>query len=109
MKQLNWEGVMGIPTAGWSNKNGTADRGCNCGTWKQHWIKQSQKSWPSICSVEGCLSVPTLGAHVINSNVMGERIVPMCDSCNKRAGNFSLKNGINVPSANKSDTCGKTV
>lgn len=98
---------MSIPTIGWSNKGGTIDRACKCGTWKQHWINFSKKQWPANCSVEGCSNKPTLGAHVINPTVIGERIVPMCDSCNSLSGTFTLKGSISVPSANKSQTCEK--
>jgi hypothetical protein len=97
---------MSIPTSGWSNKGGTTDRACNCGTWKQHWINFAKKPWPVGCSVQGCSNTPTLGGHVINSNVTGERIVPMCDSCNRLGGTFSLKGSVSVPSANRSETCG---
>jgi hypothetical protein len=98
---------MTIPTTDWSNKGGTADRSCACGTWKQHWINFSQKTWPDQCSVSNCTSKPTLGGHVINSAVTGERIVPLCDSCNKLSGTFTLKGGVTVPSANKAETCEK--
>lgn len=96
-----------VTTAGWSNKGGTGDRGCKCGTWKQHWVNYSNKSWPSTCSVDGCSNSPTLGAHVINGAVAGERIVPMCDSCNKLVGSFKLKDKVTLASANKSETCDK--
>lgn len=99
---------MGLSATGWKNKGGTADRACKCGTWKQHWLNFSGKSWPTSCSVKDCSSTPTLGAHVINPDVTGERIVPMCDSCNKLSGTFSLKGEVNCPSANKSETCEKT-
>lgn len=99
---------MDIPATGWKNKVGTADRECKCGTWKAHWIKFAKKSWPDTCSVKGCSSAPTLGAHVINPEVTGERIVPMCDSCNKLSGVFVLKELITLPSANKSATCDKS-
>lgn len=99
---------MDIPAAGWSNKSGTADRACKCGAWKQHWMNFStKKTWPDSCSVKGCFSTATLGAHVINLKVVGERIVPMCDSCNKLGDTFTLKGGTSVPSANKSQTCEK--
>lgn len=98
---------MNIPTSGWSNKSGTTDRACVCRTWKQHWINFSQKSWPSSCSINSCYAPPTLGGHVINPDVDGERIVPLCDSCNKLVGVFTLKVGVVVPSANKSQTCEK--
>ena len=38
--------------SGWKNKVGTADRACKCGSWKNHWIKFSDKAWPAKCSVE---------------------------------------------------------
>ena len=97
---------MSIPATGWKNKNGTANRSCNCGTWKQHWIKFAKKIWPAVCSVQGCASSPTLGAHVINTSVVGERIVPMCNSCNGLSTTFTLKGKVTLPSANISDTCG---
>lgn len=98
---------MALPTSGWKNKGGTADRACKCGTWKQHWLNYSNKQWPTSCSVSGCTNKPTLGAHVINPDVTGERIVPMCDSCNKLKSSFSLKVDVVCPSANKSETCEK--
>lgn len=98
---------MGVTCDGWKNKKGTGVRSCNCGSWKQHWINSSGKTWPSECSVKGCTNKATLGAHIINSNVSGEKIVPACDSCNKLTGEFSLKGGITVVSANKSETCDK--
>jgi len=97
---------MSVPTTGWSNKGGTTDRACNCGTWKDHWKKFSKKSWPTSCSVQGCSNPPTLGGHVINPAVTGERIVPMCDSCNRLSSTFSLKGGITVTKANRSESCG---
>ena len=97
---------MAITTNGWKNKKGTAERSCSCGTWKQHWINYSGKSWPSICSVYGCSNIPTLGAHIYNPNVTGEKIVPMCASCNGLDGSFNLKAGVTLVSANKSETCG---
>ena len=98
---------MTIPATGWKNKVGTSDRGCKCGTWKDHWIKFSKKPWPASCSVKNCGASPTLGAHVINPDVAGERIIPMCDSCNKVSDTFTLKGEVSVPSANKSETCEK--
>ena len=91
----------------WKNKNGTGDRTCSCGSWKQHWINYSGRSWPDECSVSRCANKPTLGAHVINSKVPGEKIVPMCDSCNKKTEYFDLKNNTILVNANKSETCEK--
>lgn len=96
---------MNVPTTGWSNKRGTSDRSCACGGWNKHWTKFSSKTWPSSCSVANCNNSPTLGAHVINAGVSGEKIVPMCDSCNKLSSTFTLKNDITVVNANKSETC----
>ena len=91
----------------WKNKAGTGERVCKCGSWKQHWVNFSKKPWPSQCSVAGCMNAPTLGAHIINDDVKGEKIVPMCDSCNKKTGTFNLKDGISLVNANRSETCEK--
>lgn len=96
-----------ITCKNWKNKKGTGVRTCTCGTWKQHWINFSGKPWPVSCSVSGCTNKPTLGAHVINSEVSGEKIVPMCASCNNITEYFDLKGGITLVSANKSETCEK--
>jgi hypothetical protein len=98
---------MSVTNDGWSNKSGTSDRSCKCGTWKEHWINFSNKAWPTNCSVKGCTNKATLGAHVINASVTGERIIPMCNSCNSLSGTFSLNGGTGIPSANISKTCGK--
>ena len=98
---------MSVSNNGWSNKNGTSDRSCTCGTWKQHWINYSNKEWPTSCSVKGCTNKATLGAHVINETVTGEKIVPMCNACNSQSYKFSLKGATGIPSANISKTCGK--
>lgn len=97
---------MDLPVSGWKNKRGTGERTCRCGSWAQHWVNFSGQSWPATCSVAGCSQRPTLGAHVINSVVSGEFIVPMCDACNKRVGEFTLKGGIGLASANVQETCG---
>ncbi len=97
---------MSLPCKGWKNKVGTSDRSCACGSWKQHWINTSSKEWPTYCSVEGCFNRATLGAHIYNSDVSGERIAAMCESCNKNNREFSLKGGITLVSANQAKTCG---
>lgn len=98
---------MSITATGWKNKGGTANRSCACGSWKKHWINNTSKSWPSSCSVKGCSDTATDGAHVINSNVTGERIVPTCSPCNQSTLSFDLKGGVTLVSANKSETCDK--
>ena len=95
---------MSVSCDGWANKNGTAARTCSCGSWKKHWLNEAKQAWPDTCSVEGCSSAPVLGAHVYHADIDGERIIPVCDSCNKLSSKFSLKGGIMIPSANK-NTC----
>lgn len=96
---------MDITATGWKNKGGTAVRSCNCGSWAQHWVNFAHETWPVTCSVSRCNNRATLGAHIINPSVIGEKIVPMCASCNGLAGSFSLKGGITLPSANTAETC----
>lgn len=96
---------MSPPLDGWKNKRGTEDRSCQCGSWKNHWLNFSGKSWPDKCAVGSCSNKATLGAHVYNSSVSGEYIVPMCRSCNAQQGEFSLKGNTTLVSANKSKTC----
>lgn len=96
---------MTITANNWKNKSGTSNRSCNCGTWKQHWLNASKKDWPDTCSISGCSNEPILGAHIINTDVIGERIVPACDSCNKLGGEFDLKGGVTLVYANQSKTC----
>ena len=98
---------MSITAENWKNKKGTSNRSCKCGSWIQHWVNGSGKSLPKKCSIEGCDNLSTLGAHIINPNVSGEKIVPACDSCNQTSDEFNLKGGITVVSANKSETCEK--
>ena len=97
--------MSNFPLGNWKNKNGTKDRSCKCGSWKQHWMNNSGRSWPIFCSVEGCTNFATLGAHVYNPDVSGEKIIPMCESCNKLSGAFSIKATTVPVSANKSETC----
>jgi hypothetical protein len=96
---------MSLPADGWKNKAGTGNRSCRCGSWKQHWINATGKSWPKKCSIAGCDNDATLGAHIVNSKVSGGKIAPACDSCNKLSGEFSLKGGVTLVSANKQETC----
>ena len=98
---------MTITANNWSNKNGTANRACKCGTWKKHWINFANKTWPATCSVKGCTNPPALGAHVINRSVSGEKIIPMCSSCNGLNYAFDLDGGVTLPSANIAETCDK--
>jgi hypothetical protein len=98
---------MGLPVKNWKNKKGTGERKCRCGSWKDHWINISGKEWPALCSVADCKETPTLGAHVINTKDLNEKIVPMCDSCNKINESFALKSDVVIVSANTAETCEK--
>lgn len=98
---------MSFPIEGWKNKNGTSERTCKCGSWENHWKNFSKRDWPYYCSKEGCINRATLGAHVINSKVNGEYIVPLCYSCNQLEDEFALEGGTVLVPANKSETCEK--
>lgn len=100
---------LGLRTDGWKNKNNTGERSCKCGTWKKHWLNFSKKEWPEKCSVEGCNSKPTLGAHIFNhyDNTKKEYIAPFCAECNAKQEMFNLKGGVTLVPANKSETCEK--
>ncbi len=99
--------MSAVSSSGWKNKEGTSDRKCNCGSWKQHWINNTDKSWPPVCSINECEKDATLGAHVYNPDAEGEYIVPACELCNQITKTFDLKSGVTVVSANKSETCSK--
>lgn len=98
---------MSLPIKGWKNKGGTSERACRCGSWKQHWINCSSKTWPSQCCVAGCTASAEVGAHVYNvsDEVHGEYIVPACKRCNALTGEFTLKGEVTFISANKQKTC----
>lgn len=92
----------------YKNKNGTAERKCKCGSWKQHWLNFSGEKWPEKCSVWGCNNTATLGAHVYSvASSTAEYIIPACDSCNKRSDEFQLSSFTKKVSANQSKTCNK--
>ena len=90
-----------ITARGWKNKKGTAEEKCVCDTWRDHWVKHSHKPWPEECSVLGCSNKAILGAHVINSEVEGTRIIPMCGSCNQNDQPFTVKDNTTLTNANK--------
>lgn len=91
------------------NKKGTAERRCNCGSWKQHWINVSGKKWPDKCMVKGCDAQATLGAHITKVGESKEYIVPACESCNQSSSEFQLKQDDCLVSANQSETCRKNI
>lgn len=97
---------MALIAENWKNKNGTSDRECKCGSWKQHWINNSGEEWPQLCSVKGCNNLATLGAHIINDSEKVEWIAPTCESCNNNRNEvFDLKGGIRLVTANRNKSC----
>lgn len=96
---------MSLPTYGWSNKRGSSDRSCACGSWQKHWINLTGRAWPATCSVAGCTFRPTLGGHLVNAADVGEYIAPLCNVCNQREQAFSLKDEITLASATATTTC----
>ena len=95
------------------NINGTSDNKCKCGSWKAHWEKfnEGKDTWPTYCSVYGCLETATVGAHVQKETDSNKWfIIPFCD---KHNGPEFKGESIDVPdytsfaSANRSETCDK--
>ncbi len=97
---------MTLPISGWTNATGTADDTCPCDTWMAHWKNNTDKTWPSGCSVEGCTNSADRGAHVDNAAAQGRWIVPMCPSCNGTDGTFNLKGGVTLVPAKTLNGCG---
>ena len=68
------------------HKGGTKDRKCKCGSWIKHYEKLSGLI-RGKCSVYGCTSPATDGAHVCvsRSKSQSEWIALTCSSCNPRS------------------------
>lgn len=94
-----------LTTENWTNKKGTEDRKCRCGSWKNHWLNFTKLDWPSTCSVSGCNNTPTIRAHIYKEVETGEWIEPFSITCNQLTRKFDLKENIDFASANKSMTC----
>lgn len=92
---------MNFPLNGWKNKNGTSEHSCSCGSWKNHWINNSGKTWPIFCSASDCMQIAEVGAHVINYSLRDEWIIPLCKGCNQRTDAFSISAYATPVSANK--------
>jgi hypothetical protein len=96
------------------NENGTSKRSnCKCGTWITHWESLSSLK-AGTCSVEGCSSAGTEGAHITRPNSKFKDyqthsfIVPMCKTHNGKHGEvLKSKSGITFVWANVEETCGK--
>lgn len=91
------------------NLNGTSQNKCNCGTWLAHWEKISKQTFDK-CAIEGCDTVAEHGGHVqkVDGNDGNWYVVPLCAECNVGRKNveFELKEGMELVSANVSQTCG---
>ena len=76
------------------NLNGTSGKHCSaCRTWLNHWRYHSDSS-RSTCSVKGCGSEATVGAHVKKVHGLAGRshyILPMCQRHNKTPGDLRIK------------------
>lgn len=93
----------------WSNVSGTSNRSpsCNCGTWKNHWVKYSGSStWPRHCSIDGCYNAAEVGGHM-SRNGGNEYIVPICNSCNSKNTKMTIKMDTFIAVANQKETCNK--
>jgi hypothetical protein len=95
-----------ISANGWANKENSEDKTCACLTWQKHWVKYSQKKWPEQCSVAGCTNKASVAAHIHHPQVAGEKVIPMCIKCTIKPTSFSIKGGIALVSANRTDGCG---
>ena len=88
-----------------TNLKGTGDLDCRCRSWLEHWEKFANKA-ATYCSATDCRNYAKHGCHVTKAfgDDKGNYIVPLCDSCNKRGGDFVVRAPL-VP-ANVQLTCG---
>ena len=93
-----------VPCNGWKNKKGTSDRYCPYGSWIEYYRLYTTNDLRRDirCAVEGCNHAAEVGAHVYNteSGSREEYIAPLCQSCNMKEGEFSLRPGTELVSAN---------
>jgi hypothetical protein len=81
------------------NLIGTALKSCACGTWIAHWTGHKGTS-QSECANLACKNPHTLGGHVKQAGPgapADQMIVPLCDSCNKLIGEFSVMDNWPAP------------
>lgn len=93
-----------------TNINGTADNQCTCGSWLKHWEKYSGQT-TDYCQANGCLNKDIVGAHVQLANSIDKKwyIYPLCNKHNMHTGILEVSNSYKLVSANKSETCGKSI
>jgi hypothetical protein len=87
------------------NVTGTSRRRCGCGSWLDHYLSWTG-STRMVCSVLGCGSTATVGAHVRNVTRVDSpghhRIILMCHPCNMvRGEDLALKSGVPMVWANR--------
>ncbi|MFZ2286536.1 MAG: hypothetical protein WAV93_06085 [Bacteroidales bacterium] len=92
------------------NLGGTGPKDCRCGSWKQHWIKNSIMEWPKYCTAIGCTEAAREGGHVkkVRSTDNNHYIIPICYSHNALGEDKEYDvSEIYFVSANRSATCDK--
>ena len=88
------------------NINGTSAKSCNCGSWLNHWKKNSG-SRSSYCHERTCVSPAAHGAHVLKENDKNWYIVPLCAAHNGLKGKeIEVIDATIFISANVLRTCG---
>lgn len=97
---------MGLVSTDWQSNILSAQKTCKvCGSWKNHWISNTNLSWPNVCSVDGCLAAPTVGAIIKHAEINAERIIPICEICYQNTKLFNLKNGVIAAQIQEGSRC----
>jgi len=89
------------------NLKGTSGKTCKCGSWLDHWKKNSNGiAIPSYCVASGCYKSVEVGGHVKKVGIGDDNsyIIPICQSHNMTDANFEVTDTYFV-SAAKSKTC----
>lgn len=87
------------------NLNGTAGRLCRCGSWIEHWRRET-KSRRTRCAALGCTNEDLVGAHVQIDDGRSSRewwIVPLCRGHNSswRTAPIWLEKTVSLVSADR--------
>lgn len=83
-------GRDGVPEKGWKVQQGAGEPKAG-GTWKDHWLRNSGQSWPSLCSLFGRNNQAEAILIVQHPSLPGFFAVPVCRFCVKRTGEVALK------------------
>ena len=86
----------------------TFNKKCNCENWLKHWENNKKGKFPVYCITVNCYNSVSVGGIVIKTEGIDENnyIIPICDVCNAKTINYSVKDG-NFVSVNKSQKCDK--